>query len=340
MSEKVDNKTNASVPGPFSNPITLGVLVIVILLIGFAVFLAFQKTLKTTFWATVLGGIGAVIWVYGEKEHKSSNPRQAGVLIFWDSIINFAGIDYFVVSGTVILANYPPFYLDTIVVDIENKEDKFNFTVLTEDKIVMECTLFVTTHANVDDLRDFIQAGNDMKKVFEQVASIGSKAASDICKGMKAEDVYYKRSEISTQLQDKLRDVFETRDFGIVIVKANLEAILPELLRTTMQKITLETYEKPRELKNSDTWNAVAKRTMRQSALVYLPAKFSDDGDNILESEWNAELQKLVEAKKIKTFDEYYDQVKIQRLIDANRVTRIESPGNSVNINSVKIDQP
>jgi hypothetical protein len=245
-----ENNNNNPAPRlkPFSNPITGSILGF---LIGMLLLGAIMAS-HGNFWGVVLVAISLLIYTVGKTEHPNTNPRTAGLLTMWGTPIKI-GKEYMVVGGTTILLDFFPFSLETIKVDIENKERKFPMTVLSGDKsesgkdspIPMEGLIALTLRANIADLFDYVQAGNDMTKIFDQLDDIVYRQTQAICRDMTGLDIQRKGDEIGAKLWDHLNGtVFEQGSFGVETIKIQSRFSMPKGVLDDMTDAARETYQR------------------------------------------------------------------------------------------------
>lgn len=307
----------------FNNPITIGILALVIFLIviGVVIVIVFEPTMSNIFTGAIIAGIGGFMWIMGLTEHSPDKPREAGVIFCWGTPVILKG-QSIVIGGKVILANYFPFYLDTVKVDISNKDKKFPFKIMSKDKIPMDVEVSLTTRPNLDDLLNYIQAGNDMNKVFEQIDTIVYRDTQIQCRETNAEEIQTNGENISKALEGRITDVFESKSFGTEVVKVQIDAQLPKILQDKLIDIQTERYQRSAEnLEYETIWKA-AKELQRQYALELIPNIAAQSPEQIEET-----IKALVASKEIENLDQCVERIKSLRLIKDQKVqvARIES---------------
>ncbi len=337
-------KNNSSAPkfGRFNNPITGGILGLVIFLIIGGLYIVFMGTPITIISGIAISALGAFIWVMGEETHSTDKPREAGIITFWDTPVTFPWSEKWeegvIIGGRVILANYPPFHIGSIRVNMDNAEKTFPFKVISKDKVPLEVNVSLTTRPNLRDILDYIQAGNDMNKVFSQIESIVFADVQSLCNSSDAEDIQsLKRGpdgkNILEHLDERIHKLFDAGSFGVEVFKVKIEAHLPDELLKKLLAIKIEDYERVAELKEYDTMYEAAK----QLQIAYAREKYpqlpvinvNDDNTKKLAimAEIDATIEKLVADKKIPDLNMCLEQVRTLRLVRDGQVIRVESTG-------------
>lgn len=349
-SDGILRETNAPDLGQFNNPITIFFFVLVFGLVGVGVLVSF---FGGTFTKVLIGagvaGLGALIWAFGEIEHKTDKPREAGVITLWDTPVElppwFRKSLYtlhprfdkeqwskaILVGGKVILADYPPFYLSTIKVSVENEDKTFEFKVMSKDRIIFTAKVSITACADVDDILDFIQAGNDMKKVFGQIEQIVSRNTQIVCTKLSALTIYLRGELVQKGLLENVKSLFEAHFFGTKVLKVQFKAEFPDEVRKKLESIKFEDWEREKETKDYGTMMMAAKNLQRELAADFLP-----DPDPLRpalsqeqqEAEIEASIKRLVREKKIPTREKCLEKIEGQRLIQDGKVIKVKSDGN------------
>ena len=207
--------------------------------------------------------------------------------------------------------------------DIGNKDKSFPLEVLSKDGIVLPAKVDVTARANVHDLLDFIQSGNDIKNVMDQIDQIVMRDARILCRSMDHLSIYKCGEQISRALAVDLENVFETQAFGGEIIKIQFVATLPPDIVKKMQAVPIEKYERKAERAEYKTMRIAAEDLQEATAKAYAPGGVLPSNP----TQKRAVIAQLVSQKKVSSLDHYMDVVKQLRLVRDEHVTRIESVG-------------
>jgi hypothetical protein len=340
--------------GKFNNPVTGGILLLIIglLICGIlltwkgGVILALKHDPRYFLGGLALIAVGMALWIGGEKTHKPANPKEVGMILLWDSPVTFhlewlpfteKWSEYILVSGRVILAPYLPIFLDTLVIDIENKEKTFEVEVISKDRITFKAKISMTARPNIHDLLDYMQAGSSMDKVWAQVGPIAQKRTEDACKLQDALDIFFGQSTISKTLEQQVVELFETGSFGTEVVKVQFTPEIPEDVRKKLQAIKFEDWEREAEFKDYGTMQDAARKwqrdLVRQFAINNQRTSFPDENDEVA---WAALVNEMVATDQVPNLEYCLESIKTQRLIKEGKVNRLEVPGvNSVNVHAV-----
>ncbi|MES3031344.1 MAG: hypothetical protein V4697_02935 [Patescibacteria group bacterium] len=304
---------------PFSNPISWLVIIVILSLFifgGMFTFAGFWSG-RMLFWfpGIIMCIVAGLMLAYGRIDHpageEKGEPRTGGIISFWGSPIKIDG-KFEVVGGKTILANYFPFYFGTIKIDMSNKDKLFPMTILTEEdpiqvngkterlRIPMKGTVSLTLRANEKDPVDFVQAGNNMDAVFEQLKDIVTRETQNIAKTWSAERIQTEAKEFSKALEDAVRKRYlEGGSFGIIIIKAQGTFSIPEEILAEMIATANEFQQRKTQLLELET-NAIAAE-----AILQRDRKHSGQ----------------------MTYDDCLQEVKHQWLIKGNFVRRVEVSG-------------
>lgn len=335
----VKNMSNSNAPelGRFNNPVTGGILILVIVLIGTGLGISLlHGELFGILLGAIVAGIGGTIWVMGETDHSPDKPKEVGVLTCWDKPITLGKRwpDHIVVVGKVILADYPPFYISSIKIDIQNKERKFSFKVISQDKIVFQADVTVTARADTTDLLDYIQAGNDMEKVFNQISSIVDQDTQSICTLKEAEFLFFNRKYVSDALFTNVSNIFASKSFGVEVIKVQFTPIIPDDVEKKLTEIKTEDWERDKELKDYGTMREAAKKLQREMARELLPV-IIPPATPLTDAQLDEAMKPLIKRGELKDLNSCIEMIKVQHLIQAGKVTRVESDGSLLNLNKI-----
>ncbi|MEK7610084.1 MAG: hypothetical protein AAB470_03135 [Patescibacteria group bacterium] len=224
------NKTEAPTLKPFDNIVTKTILAIIILLGFIGLSLAINGNLV----GIPIFIVGLLMMKVGLTEH-SADPRTAGLLTFWDSPIEISG-ECVVVGGTTILANYFPFYLGSIKIDMTNHDKDFPMKILSHDNVQMVGQVSITLQPDPKDLLDYVQAGK-MEKIFAQLDDIIFRETQKVCREKRFgwKEINIRGDEIASEIK---RGIFrkneysfpaglEQHSFGVVVRKLQVKLLPP-----------------------------------------------------------------------------------------------------------------
>ena len=247
--EIADDQIRAAKVYPFSNPITLAILLIVIGLIVLGVFLIIKGQLNDNLTISLVGlGVGALgiaAWWAGDKEHED-DPIMAGAITFWDTHVRIGGKSV-VVGGRTVLADYFPFNLGTVEFDISNKNLVFKFTVVSQDNVHLTGQVSITGFADPDDAYDYIRAGKSELKIKEQIDDIVYEETKILAEGFDAVLIAKRSDCISKPLRKKLERYFQVKAFGWKIIRVNAVFMMPQEIVNAMNGLVKEGYDRANE---------------------------------------------------------------------------------------------
>jgi hypothetical protein len=316
---KKGEKTNAAQLRQFDNPVTLGILIILITMCLGGLYLCYiSETWTGRFVGFVFVLLSALAWVYGLKEHSPKEPIEGGMLTVWDTPLLIGG-NYIVVGGKVPLLPFFPFYLDTMVFAVDDQNYLFegdDFFFQTEDNVSMKINISVTGVADIDDLLDYRQSGGNMKAIMDQFREIFFTKTQAIVRTIPALEVKTQGEKIAKQLK---ADIFEGEAIGLFIKRIQIIPFLPKDLEDSMLKVLRETYEQISQSKDSNS-NIIAAKAMQRAAAQQFVTTF-DDLDPKKQAE---EIKRLVEEKHILSIDDYIERVMRAKVIEQGKATGIE----------------
>jgi hypothetical protein len=316
---KKGEKTNAAQLRQFDNPVTLGILIILVTMCLGGLYLCYvSETWTGRFTGLISVLLASLAWMYGLKEHSPKEPIEGGMLTVWDTPLLIGG-NYIVVGGKVPLLPFFPFYLDTMVFAVDDQNYLFegdDFYFQTKDGVSMKITISVTGVADIDDLLDYRQSGGNMKAIMDQFREIFFTKTQAIVRTIPALEVKTEGEKIAKQLKT---DIFEGEAIGLFIKRIQIIPFLPKDLEDSMLKVIKETYQQISESKDYGTLTIAAKAMQKESARQFIPEL--DDLDPKKQAQ---EISKLVRDKLILTIDEYTERVMRAKLIEQGNTTGIE----------------
>lgn len=308
--------------GPL-NPITSVILAFIITLI----LAGFVLALYGEFLGWVLAITGGLMLVFGIRKLSTDTPRQAGYLTIW----GFPILTQHPIGGNVILLPYFPFYLDIVVVDIDNANVAFPFEVMSEDDVPLEIKVELTARPDTSDLLDYVQAGGNMKSVFDQIETIAYREVQKVVRKVKdALNVIKEGEQISNQLTKNICELLESHSFGIVPVKIQVKATLPDDIRKSLFKVKEEVFERKAENMEYETMRMAAYDLQVEVAKQVDPSIGKMDKEAKLKR-----VSELVDQHLLPDLEHYLDEIKTLRLIKDGMVARIEGSGDASTVNLV-----
>jgi hypothetical protein len=234
---------------PFDNWVTVTIVASIITVIGFGILLIITSQ-STTWWFGGIGMtcLGALAWIYGLTEFPE-NPPTAGALFCWNiPILSWSEAKkkkiQIVVGGKTVLANYFPFYISAVPIDISNKNKEFPVSVLSDDNVTLTGKVSVTARPDGDDIQDYIQAGGTIEEGFEQIRDIIATKSREHAREHNQKELMSDGQLIGK----KLKLDIEQGSFGIHIFKVNVVMDPPEDVKKVMQGIVIEKYQRLNEL--------------------------------------------------------------------------------------------
>jgi hypothetical protein len=256
----------------FGNPYTLGIYVLLLfLIIGGPILVALTILFADSiFWGVLCGSamllLGIILWVAGETDHSGANPREAGVLMLGEVPLLDEFGNPIVVGGKVFLANYAPFYLTTVKVNMDNSEKEFQLKLTTSDGTPLNVKVSVIARPNIEDILDFIQAGADMEDIWKQMDSIVFKETQAYVRRYTGDDIQKIPEKISGPLGKRINSIFASKSLGVKVVNVKVEAHLPEPLQEEVNNIKKEEYQRKAELKDYETMRIAARKLQIEMA--------------------------------------------------------------------------
>lgn len=317
---------------PFGNPVTITIAIIVGILIIAGMILSFTNGLL----GILIGTVGAFGFGFGLTKHSPSKPREAGLLTLWDAPIKIGG-QCVVVGGTTILADYYPFKLGSIKIEMDNKDKNFPMTVISSDEIPLKGEVSVTACPNIVDPEDFIQAGNSMDLVFQQLADPVYQEVQEYLRltKMKALDISLKGKEIADALHKRIEkqtenNLFSCEAFGVTLIKVRVNFPLPDDIQSEMREVEKEKYQRRSESMEYETMRLSAIDLQRELAKQYIL-----DSTGLKPDQIDKLMKPLIANKTIPDLSKCLEVIRTQRLVKDGMVARVEGGDGSQNLNVV-----
>ena len=290
----------------------------------------------------ILAIIGLVIVTMGWRHHKPDSPRQAGVLTFLHSIVTWKEVPV-VVGGDVVVI---PFLMDTIVVNTDNEDYKIPITVISkEDKVngISKASIpgevILTVRVDTDDIADFIQSGNEVKKVVELIQGSAIATIKEVAKEKTVYEICQDGETMNRELKDKMdNDLFSRKKVGLKLVIVKCNFTLPKHIEAKLNEAAGESAERVKDKADSQTMTEMAKAMQYEAAMKHIPSyrgmkvdSLKDGDRKIIEDEIYRD-GGLLARKLVDKFSLYEERAERRRLINQGQVTKIEGAGNTLNL--------
>lgn len=316
-------KSEAPQFGQFDNPVTLGILILIIALIVFGLYMCWLGNGLIGF-SSVL--IAATILSFGMVNHSPSKPREAGLITILDSPLLIGG-NYILIAGR---AWVIPWLMSTVKFTMDNVDETFkgkDFVFQTEDNIPMEIEVSFTGAPDENDLLDFIQAGADMRKICSQIREIIFRETQKIVRTMNATEIQTQGEKLSELLTTC---VLEAHSFGIKILKLQVVPALPDEIRKKMIEVARETYDRQAEFKDYAAIRDAAQKMQDDAAKEHEPGF-----DTLTPAAKAVVISKLVKAGNILTLHQYEERVLQFKLVREGKTTGINTASGTKTIGVV-----
>ena len=219
-----------------------------------------------------------------------------------------------VVGGRTILADYFPFFLSAVPIEMTNVDNDFKMTVMSEDNLPLQGVVSLTLIPKTDDVIDYIQASaGDMKNIFGQIDDIIYEDAKREARRYPGELLAKESERISGPLREKIEKVFDQHSFGVKILKIQAKFDLTEDVLKRLKEKALETFDRRAELEEY--------RTQLEAAAM-IQTRYMNDPNM---------------KDRVPTFDQCLREVKNLRLIRDHKYIKIDSP-KGVNLVNTGLD--
>lgn len=195
-------------------------------------------------WLALAGGIfiltGVALLVTGFKR-LSNDPPTAGVLHFLGEPLEINGKPA-VVGGITLVPGYLGF--SVVEVNITKHDKDFPVSVYSKSGTPLKGKVSVTYEPNVEDLVDYINAGNKPADVDNQIDDIVVQVSRPIAETMTSKEIRTNGSMIA----DAIRYRLESKSFGITVT--NLQAVFdpPDDVVKAMGATEAEQFQRQAEL--------------------------------------------------------------------------------------------
>lgn len=247
---------------PFDNWVTRTILRTIIVMIVTGIWLIVVSDSNFWFFSGIgITCLGILAGIYGYTEFPE-NPPTAGALFCWNVPI-VSNEKQIVVGGKTILADYFPFYISAVSIDMSNKNKEFPVSVISKDNVQLEGKVSITARPDNDDIRDFIQSGAKVESVFDQMSDIVSTKSREYARGYEQIELMVDGQKIGQPLKGDL----DQKSFGVTIFKVNVVLKQPDKVRDAMQGIVTEGYDRKNELAEYETNLTAAQALQKAYAL-------------------------------------------------------------------------
>jgi hypothetical protein len=308
--------------GQFDNPVSGSILVLVI---GLIVFGFVNCLFGNILLGLIPAGLGGLWWTAGLTKHSADKPKEVGIITVWEKILRIP--EPVVIEGDVILLPFWPFYMDTVKVDMENKDIIINTEAKSRDNIVFPLTVSITGHPDQTDLPDYIQNGKSKEKIEDAIRELVINDVRTRCKTETLDAIY--GGALTAQIQASVADLFDSKYFGWKILKTQLVATIPDKIKNAGIDAAAELEERITDAREYETMRIEARKIQLEDARTLVPGIINMEPD-----QQDAAMGPLIEAKKVRTFDAALEAVRIMRLTRDGKNLRIESTGKG-NINLI-----
>lgn len=254
MASQTNTKTSAPELHSFRNPITGGILFIIICLLVFGLTIIIMTGSYIGVISTILG---IIFFVLGFTDIPP-NPRTAGILTFWGSFIT--PNSPVIVGGKTILLDFFPFYIGAVLIDITNVDKDIPMTVTSSNNIALDGIVSITLYPDIDDAVDYIQAGGRMEEIFKQLDDIVKKKTRSVAKNMTALDITQQGEKIDDELMSHVKEKLDTGSFGVKVFKIQSVFDQPKDVLEAMKGKQKEIYERENESLEYETNRIAAKK--------------------------------------------------------------------------------
>src|SRR5665213_1287707 len=196
--------TNQPASSAWGNGRVIGIAVLISLLLAIGVAFA----LSGNFFGVVIGVVGLAMFAKGLKDHRA-DPPTIGLLTAWNRPLPYPNT----VRVTVLLANYFPFYLDTIEIEMPLRHEDFSVqNILSSDHVSMSGGVSVTVKPDETKLIDYVAAAK-MEGVMQNIRNIVAVDTAKFCRDKSWQTI----QQTSADFEQFLKNEIETKPFGISI---------------------------------------------------------------------------------------------------------------------------
>lgn len=342
MSEEANKQNDAPDLSPFHPVIVMvEILILSLLALGLSFIIFGHGFGRLT--GIPICAIGVLCGLFGKYELSPAEPRMAGVVTVFDSIIEFDGKPV-VVGGRVWII---PFIMGIIEVKMDNQDHDIPMTIVSGGKnpIPMPGNVTLTIRPRKTDIKDYIQAGNSKEKLAKQIDGPVIEETKDVVKGknMSPLEISQGGKLISAELEGRVgNNLFQQHKLGIELVFVRSNFPMPKEMATEMYAAAAEEIQAHTELTDSRTITEMAREMQREDAIQYIQQfdgkslkDLKPDEIKIVDREISQQ-GGLLDQKKVLPFEDYRSKAERRRLIREGKVTVIEGAGPHLSINNLK----
>jgi hypothetical protein len=242
--ESTENQTSAPPLKPFDNWYTGGLLVIILILVSTGIVLL----VAGSFIGVIMSTIGATMWFVGKKKI-DNKPRTGGIVHLWGSPVHSNnGTSAVVVGGDTILADYFPFYISIVPIEMTNADKSFAMSVISKNKVPLQGEISITLRPKKDDAIDYLQAGGGkMDPIFDQLKDIVYRESQKLARDLTDMQISTEGEKISDPLEKEVKKRLDGGSFGVEIIKVQARFELPKEILNAMQGLVIEGHQRTNE---------------------------------------------------------------------------------------------
>jgi hypothetical protein len=271
----------------------MGVGALVFLLFAGGVVLALSGSLL----GVAIGVVGLIMLAKGLKDHRA-DPPTIGLLTSWNRPLRPPNT----VRGTVLLANYFPFYLDTIEIEMPLRHEDFAVhNVLSCDRISMSGEVSVTVKPDETRLIDYVAAGK-MDGVMQNIRNVVAVETAKFCRDKPWQAI----QQTSADFEQLLKTEIETKPFGVLIEKLQVRLSAPQSVLGDAAQEARQLLQRRGELTEYQTYLIAAQERLEGIK------------------------QQAQPGERIPTLAEIIEQIKHERLIRDGKVVRVDGNANNI----------
>jgi hypothetical protein len=242
---------------PFSNVVTLSILLLCLVLIIGGVIVIFRLH---SFYGVPMGILGAFLWYVGDTDIPSK-PRYAGMLMWYDTPIRI-GDKPIVLGGRTILLRFWPFCLTVRLFKMTTVEESIEAIIYAKDDTGKSIPLYgkiaVAVRPRKDGLLEFNQAGG-MDNIMPQIKLIVIRETRHLAQSLTPEKIVTDPTIFADlfveggQIRESVQNAMDLKSFGAELTNLQPDFDYSEDLRKTMEGHQKELFERQNEQAEYDT---------------------------------------------------------------------------------------
>jgi len=251
----IDEQTGVTELKPFGNRVTF-ITLLVICAIG--LFGGLNILRGQIIWGFFPSSIAVVLlaicYVDLPKE-----PKTGAVLYCWGQPI-IVDEKPIIVGGTTLLANFFPFCISGVNVDFTRKEVATKVKVTSQDKVVLEGTIWMVLYPDSDDILRFIEAGGKLDDIHKQLMPVIESRAREIALTIPSLEISNQGMKIADHIKEQLRDHLDKTAIAVRIINFRATFEQPKKVIEAMEKANIELSERSSDLLDYETNLMAAKK--------------------------------------------------------------------------------